>query len=325
MKKICGLAVMIWVVTLMAAGQVAADQVGNDLAGAGPILSRAQDAFSSARTPDDVIGVLRLIEQAREKAPNWSEVYYMLGIVHHTAQHYDAAIEAFNTFLSLAPDSPDAPRVRSLRDDAAAKRSTEAGTQVTMNMIRADALMDQGRYREAIVEYDRFLADHPRSAAAMFNKGVCYSSLNDDDNALAAYLRVIDIDPGYKKVYTNLGNTYSHMRNRVEAEKAYQRAILLDDSNFRPYFNLGNIYLEEGRFDKAYDQYKKTVSLNPNYDIAYLNLSKICFELGRYSESADWSRKALQINPQNAMAETNLGVSLRKLGRNEEADRKSVV
>ena len=47
----------------------AAAEAADDIAAARQILARAEAAFSNARTPTDCIGVLRQIEEARQKAP----------------------------------------------------------------------------------------------------------------------------------------------------------------------------------------------------------------------------------------------------------------
>ena len=55
---------------------------------------------------------MKEFEQAARLAPDWPEVYYNLGSVQSKAGDYASAMKSFQHYLDLAPQSPDAAKVR---------------------------------------------------------------------------------------------------------------------------------------------------------------------------------------------------------------------
>ncbi|MEL6037988.1 MAG: tetratricopeptide repeat protein, partial [Methanothrix soehngenii] len=56
-------------------------------------------------------------------------------------------------------------------------------------------LAEQGRYDEAIAEFDRYIQDYPDYARAWYNKGVALTQQGKYEEALIAFDRVTDIEP----------------------------------------------------------------------------------------------------------------------------------
>lgn len=252
-------------------------EAADDIAAARQILARAEADFSNARTPTDCIGVVRQIEEARAKAPNWPEVHYFLGVVEKTSQHYGAAIAAFETFLSLAPKSPDAPKVRQM----IAEMRADAGLPPTANMSPADTLLAQGRYREAIAAYEQMLAAKPNSAPILYQIGLCHSFLNDLRNAVAYYERAIAADSAYRPAYNNLGNSYREIGRLEDAERTYRRGLDIAPSNANLQRNLGILYLDTQRPRQAYDALTRADALDPGNVKTYRQIGVAAARMGR--------------------------------------------
>jgi hypothetical protein len=77
-------------------------------------MDRGLAAVEMAKTPDDYERAISEFEKARSLAPDWSDVYYNLGLVQEKAGKYGAAVVNLKKYLRLAPNSSEAAEVKSL-------------------------------------------------------------------------------------------------------------------------------------------------------------------------------------------------------------------
>lgn len=75
-------------------------------------MTRGITAIEMAKTPGDYALAIPEFEQAARLAPDWPEVYYNLGGVHAKIGDYTSAMKNYQRYLELAPQSPDAAKVR---------------------------------------------------------------------------------------------------------------------------------------------------------------------------------------------------------------------
>ncbi len=75
-------------------------------------LMRGMAAEEMARAPGDFERAAREYGQAAKLAPTWPEIYVYLGSAQTKAGDYRGAMASFRRFLELAPNSPDAGKIR---------------------------------------------------------------------------------------------------------------------------------------------------------------------------------------------------------------------
>ena len=125
-------------------------------------------------------------------------------------------------------------------------------------------------------------------AAELFARGVI---LEEDphrqDEALAVYAKVLEMDPNHAAAHINLGTLYYNRQDYALAEKHYRSAIEIDSRYALAYFDLGNVLDETGRIEEAITTYKSALQLAPTYADAHYNLA-LAYEKARQP------RKALQ-------------------------------
>lgn len=111
-------------------------------------------------------------------------------------------------------------------------------------------------------------------AVAWFARGI---SLEEDPNtqteAIAAYQRVLDIEPKHAAAHINLGTLYYNRQDFNLAEKHYRAALEADPRYSLAYFDLGNVLDETGRVQEAIQTYKTALQLAPTYADAHYNLA----------------------------------------------------
>ncbi len=113
-----------------------------------------------------------------------------------------------------------------------------------------------------------------QTARELFARGV---SLEDDpasqDEAIATYRRVLDIEPRHAASHINLGTVFYHRRDFVASERHYRSAIEIDPRYALAYFDLGNVLDETSRLNEAIDAYKTAILLAPTYADAHYNVA----------------------------------------------------
>ncbi len=124
-------------------------------------------------------------------------------------------------------------------------------------------------------------ATRMRESEAWFQKGLELEETGAPvDQAIHAYQKVLELNPGAAGALVNLGTIFYRQRKFAEAEKYYRGAIEVDASYPLAQFNLGNLYDEQGRVKEALDHYRKALNLNPNYADAHFNLALLCERTG---------------------------------------------
>jgi len=110
--------------------------------------------------------------------------------------------------------------------------------------------------------------------AAWFAQGI---ALEEDPSrqteAMAAYHRVLEVEPGHAAAHINLGTLYYNRQEFALAEKHYRQAIEADSRYALAYFDLGNVLDETGRVQEAIQTYKTALQLAPTYADAHYNLA----------------------------------------------------
>jgi len=129
--------------------------------------------------------------------------------------------------------------------------------------------------------------------------GNIFFRLEDYENAIVAYQKVIDIGPKDAKGYYNLGCVYSAMEDLDKAEESWKNAIgrekvrkvkkekALEDEltrtvtvfkasvSAKAHDGLGRLYLQRNQSEKALEHFEKAVEIEPEKPELYYEIGKI--------------------------------------------------
>ena len=120
-----------------------------------------------------------------------------------------------------------------------------------------------------------------RESEAWFQRGLELEETGAPvDDAVNAYHKVLELNPGAAGALVNLGTIYYRLRRFGEAEEYYRQAVEADPEYALAEFNLGNLYDEQGRMKEALDHYRRALALNPQYADAHFNLALLCERIG---------------------------------------------
>jgi len=172
----------------------------------------------------------------------------------------------------------------------------------------------QGKFDQAIQEYNQALTFEPDFVMTHFNMAILYQKEDRTDQAAEKYRQVIELFPRAALAYNNLGLIYEERGNLIEAEelylKAFQNHPLLPD----PLYNLGNVYIKEGKYSQAKEKLEACLKLDPAYYKAYNSIGDLYYRLGETDQSIGFFKKALEFQPDYEVAHNNLGTAYIKKG-----------
>ncbi|MGZ4811561.1 MAG: tetratricopeptide repeat protein [Terriglobales bacterium] len=124
------------------------------------------------------------------------------------------------------------------------------------------------------------------TASEYFARGVALEEHpHSQGEAIAAYRKVLELDPDHAAAYINLGTLYYNRQDYAKAESHYRKAVAADSRYALAYFDLGNVLDETGRVTEAIKAYKTALQLAPTYADAHYNLA-LAYEKTRQSRAA---------------------------------------
>lgn len=92
-------------------------------------------------------------------------------------------------------------------------------------------LMKDGKYNEALLQYNRAITYDPKNPIFYCNRAAAYSRLGDNDRAIIDCKTALVYNPNYGKAYGRLGIAYLNLGKYEEAQQAYTKAIELEPDN----------------------------------------------------------------------------------------------
>lgn len=139
------------------------------------------------------------------------------------------------------------------------------------DVILGDRLFEQGRFRDAIKAYDKYLELQPTHVKSIYNRGRAYEELGEYSQALANFKKALDIDKKSVNAYLSIGNHHYRQERFDIAAYNYEKAVELNDSQTEARYLWGKALHQLGKFTDAMKQYNFAISLNKEYGDAYFH------------------------------------------------------
>jgi tetratricopeptide (TPR) repeat protein len=216
--------------------------------------------------------------RACEIFPNYAAPRYALAMAYRKSGDAAKAREQLEVYerSKAAPQPSEDP----LMDEV---KSLYAGG--LSHFAKGSSLAQQGKTKEATMEFESALQVNPRLMMAHVNLIAMYGDLGLPEKAEEHFREAIRLDPGWAEVYYNWGLLLSRQRRIAQAAEAFEKAI----------------------------------EVNPNYADAHVELGHLLDETARSVEAQKHFRLALENATANRQAHYFLGRSLIRTGQFEQA------
>ncbi|HSF89709.1 MAG TPA: tetratricopeptide repeat protein [Saprospiraceae bacterium] len=157
---------------------------------------------------------------------------------------------------------------------------------------RGDALVDEQRYDEALLDFDKAIELQPKYAMAHYNRGNLYQKQKKYELALADFNNAVRYERDFDKAYNNRGTLYKETNRLDEAIVDYDRAISLNPDYHMAYNNRGSVYILQKQYQRAIEDLDQAIALKPDFAEAFGNRGIAKLKMGNTDGCVDLKRSA---------------------------------
>jgi Flp pilus assembly protein TadD len=166
----------------------------------------------------------------------------------------------------------------------------------------ADVLRRQGKFAEAVQQYDKAIAlvptPQPSDWSLFYARAIALSEAGRWPEAEADFKRALALNPGQPQVLNYLGYSYvDRGENLDEALKMIQQAVLAAPDQGYIVDSLAWAYYRLGRFKEAVAPMERASLLMPVDPVVTDHLGDVYWMVGRRMEAKFQWRRALSFNP----------------------------
>lgn len=178
-------------------------------------------------------------------------------------------------------------------------------------------LLDEGRPREALPLLEEAARKEPGSAAIQFHLGYALSLAGENERAIAAFRRTLEIDPGIRAAKLNLAHLLIRAGQPSEARSLLEECLKDQPGDAKASFLLGRALAESGQWRAAAESFETAAQKQPG-DL------ETAMALAHAWERAGEREKAMQVYarfPDEPAALERLGVLELEIGALEDSIR----
>lgn len=241
------------------------------------------DSATAARNAGDYDEALRIFQDILGENPTIVTAYLGVGDIYMIQQDYERAEPAFARAARLEPRNFDA----------------QYGHGLALQML--------GRFRDAVLAYQRALTIRPQDGRTNLNLATSFLHLRQPDRAVAFAELAVRNDPSNGAAHANLGATLEELGRDAEATDAYLAAIELMGNQPPLMVNLINVLARQKRYREAANTAQTLIRLAPSAN-AYERLGWCQFKLREYTESMISYEAAVEIDPMHWPGWNGIGV-----------------
>jgi tetratricopeptide (TPR) repeat protein len=171
---------------------------------------------------------------------------------------------------------------------------------------------------KAEAEFKTAQAIEPESEEVVLNLARLYAESGDVQHAVKA-IEVVPEDGRTPKMEFTLGALYDQLKQPKDAIAAYKRADDLEPGDLQTQDALAAALLSDDQLDEALKQYQALSEADPENTEALVHIGEILRGQGKYEDALASIRKARKIDPTSLEAGFNEGLLLDVLGRFDDA------
>ena len=225
-------------------------------------LGEGQNAGASASSENDALNqAIAEFEKIVALQPRTVEDRMVLGQLYTVKHDPKKAEEQFKTAQQIEPNSED----------------------VILNMARLYA--DSGDLQHA-AKVISDLKENDRTPKMEFTLGAIYDQMKQPKNAIEAYKRATDLQPGDPRTLDALAQALMSDGQLDAALKQYQQLAAADSENAEPLVHIADILSRQSKYEAALTTIRKARALDSSNLEAGFNEGRLLDILGHFDEAA---------------------------------------
>lgn len=256
----------------------------------------------------------RACHRALTRGRDSVEVLVALGTLHQVSGQLDAALEEFDRAIAAQPRFAAAHMGRAdVLDLAGRTGEAEAGYKEAIEIDRGywegfqalgNFYFENGRYAEAVQQYQEVIRRTPDNASAFNNVGAAYFLMGDFQSAAEIWLKSLEILPSMS-AYSNVGTMYYYLGRFEDAIRMFQKAVDLAPERYLFRGGLADAMIQlPSRHSEALQAYRKAAELvdqalriNPGDADAMAEGARYRAALGEHERAAQLIDAASAVDP----------------------------
>jgi tetratricopeptide (TPR) repeat protein len=165
-------------------------------------------------------------------------------------------------------------------------------------------------YRDAETLYKATIHKNKNCWLAYNNLGLIYAGVDRNDDAMAMYLKALEIKPDIEQTWLNIGNLHTKLGRTGEAAECYRKALNIRPDYTEAHNSLAMLLTKKGENGDAVKHLQIAQKLNPDDARHYNNLGIVCVNNGQINDAIVNFRKALALKPYDTDILENLVAAL---------------
>ncbi len=211
------------------------------------------------------------------------------------------------------------PDVRAARQRLELARATLEHAPYHPAALRDErnALLQLGRWREALASTGRLLELFPDDAELLADRAALLLSLDRALDAIPLLDRVVSKDPNDVRAWYNLAVAHQSLGHLADARDAWE-AVIARAPSAEAYAHRGVVLLDLHQWQAAAADFEAALAETPAAHDVALNLALALTKLGRFEEARARLRTILDANPRHVPALNRMAALYAQQARGDE-------
>ncbi len=296
-------------------------------------LGRAEEARDSFRhatdlSPDEVSGwyglaraelragnaaaAVKMLEGLTERRSNDPYLQQLLGLAYRDAGDMEKAR------FALSQGTPQkAPGWR----DPWRGRIRQFHVGFGASMKKAEALINAGRFQEAIDQLEPLRAEHPDDPALTTNLSIAYRNVGRTEEAFQLLLDGLETDPDFFGYHLNISAAYQRKGDIERALHHLDRTIEINPTLGTAYERRGRLMMQGRRLEEALKDFDAALSYDARSPTALVYKGLVQAELKQWEDAAETLEIATQTYP--SLNDAHIGLALVRIAQRRWDDAES--
>lgn len=247
----------------------------------------------------DLGGAEKIVRSCLESDPASATAHYMLGYILFRQDKPKESLAEYTTAARYK--KPDAFQLQI----------------VALNYVLLGDLVQADKWLTLAVQWD------PKSVQGWYHLGRTKYNENRFEEAISAFQRCLELDPGNVKAQDNLGLSYEGLGRTDAAIAAYRKAIgqqeFATHKEAGPYIDLGTLLVNDEHVEEGIALLSQSVALAPSDVRPHRELGKTYLRLNQLDKAESEFEAALRLEPGSGPLHCLAGQVYRKQGSTEKA------